>query len=368
MERIRIDLLRINSFRNYEILNCSFHKHINVITGLNGAGKTSILDAIYYLSNGKSYFTHLDSVLYKKGDSFFNLKGEMYVEDERFPLMIKSSSKGKEIKVDDKIIKSITEYYGRFPSYMIAPKDILILVESSIERRKLIDKTLSQVDKVYFNHLITYNKLLKQRNIALKSFLKNKKADKLLIEALNVKMYGPSKYIYEKRKSYVENIMPIVNKFYNLISTERENVNIEYKTKLHNQSLEYLFVESAARDYIMGKTHEGNHRDDLSIKLNGNDIRKFGSQGQLKSAIIAIKLAQIEWVKSQTGCIPILLLDDIFDKLDKERVFTFVKLCAEELEAQVFITDTDADRVVKTLDELKLNYRHFVVEEGKLKD
>jgi len=368
LERIRIELLRINSFRNYETVNCNLHNHINVITGLNGAGKTSILDAIYYLCNGKSYFTHLDSVLYKKGSDFFNLKGKMFNEYDAYPLMITSSRKGKEINVDDKVIKSITEYYGRFPCFMIAPKDILILVESSIERRKLINKTLSQVDKVYFKSLLIYNKLLKQRNVALKSFLKTGRKDELLIEALNSKMVEPANYIYNKRNEYVESIIPIVEEFYNLIATDKESVSIIYKSKLGTSTLEELFEENATRDYIMGKTHEGIHRDDLTIKLNGYDIKKYGSQGQLKSAIIAIKLAQIEWVKSQTGTLPILLLDDIFDKLDKERVYTFVKLCVEKLQSQIFITDTDADRVVDTLKKLKLDFQHYIIEEGKIKN
>lgn len=368
MERIKIELLRINSFRNYDTENCLLHNHINVITGLNGAGKTSILDAIYYLCNGKSYFTHLDSVLYKKGSDYFNLKGDMYIQDESYPLMISSSRKGKEIKVDDKVIKSITEYYGRFPCFMIAPKDILIIVESSIERRKLINKTLSQVDRLYFKNLLIYNKLLKQRNVSLKSFLKSGRKDKLLIEALNSKMVEPANYIYNKRNNYVKNIVPIVEEFYNQIATEKESVSIEYKSKLHDSNLESLFEQTEARDYIMGKTHEGIHRDDLTIKLNGFDIKKFGSQGQLKSAIISIKLAQIEWVKEQTGTVPILLLDDIFDKLDKERVHTFVELCSERLESQICITDTDSDRVVNTLKKLNLDYKHYIVNNGKIEN
>ena len=179
-------------------------------------------------------------------------------------------------------------------------------------------------------------------------------------------MVEPANYIFGKRKEYVETIIPIVTDFYNRISTNKENVTIEYKSKLHTNPLLNLFEETAQRDFIMGKTHEGIHRDDLIIKLNGHDIKKFGSQGQLKSTIIAIKLAQIEWVKSQTGIIPILLLDDIFDKLDKERVFTFVQLCAKDLESQIFISDTDADRVVESLNKLNLKYSHYIIENGKI--
>ncbi|MBT8231186.1 MAG: DNA replication and repair protein RecF [Bacteroidia bacterium] len=366
MKRIRIDLLRINGFRNYENLKTNFHSHINVITGLNGAGKTSIIDSIYYLSNGRSYFTHLDSVLYKRDTDFFNLNADIFIEEDLYEIGISSSAKNKSIKVDDVVVKSIAEFYGRYPSLMIAPKDILILLDSSIERRKLIDKTISKVDKVYFKNLLIHNKLLKQRNSALKGFLKSGRRDTLLIEALNQKMVEPTEYIYKKRSEYLNDIAPIINKFYALIASDREEVSIAYKTKLAENDLLQLFKDSEQRDYAMAKTYEGIHRDDLIIKLDDKEIKKFGSQGQLKSAIISIKLAQLEWVKNQTSRIPILLLDDIFDKLDKSRVFTFLKLCAEDLNSQIFITDTDEDRVVSALKKLNLDYNHYIIEQGQI--
>lgn len=367
MKRISIDFLRINKYRNYESLLCNFHKSINVLTGLNGAGKTSVLDAIFYLSNGKSYFSHLDSVLYKNGDSFFNLSCQFSINEDVFSVKINSSQKkGKEIVVEDKIIKTIADHYGQFPAFMIAPKDILILVESSIERRKLIDRTISQVDKNYLLNLMKYNKLLKQRNSALKSFLKKGRRDELLIDALNKEMNLPAQYIFEKRKDYVNDIMPIANEYYQRLSEKKEIVTISYKSKLLDKTLSELFSLSANKDYILGKTCEGVHRDDLNILLNGQPIKQYGSQGQLKSAIIAIKLAQIKWVSDLTDKKSILLLDDIFDKLDKNRVLTFVELCAKELESQIFITDTQKERVGESLKKLSLEYLHLEIEEGRL--
>lgn len=369
MDRIQINSLRLNNFRNYESLQCSFNEHINVITGLNGAGKTSVLDAVYYLSNGKSYFSHLDAYIYRKSQDYFNLNSSYQIGEDLYNIVLKSSVKGgKQIILDDKPVKSITEYIGKFPAFMIAPKDILILIESSAERRKLIDRTISQVDKVYFKALLNYNKILKQRNAALKTFQKSGKIDYLMLDAFDENMLEPALYIYEKRKSYIDEISPLLNKYYSRISSDSETLKIEYKSKLHSKSLEELLKDSRQRDVIMAKTYEGIHRDDLSLFLDGLDIRKIGSQGQLKSAIISIKISQLEWVKLSNGKAAIILLDDIFDKLDSQRVENLIDICANELEAQIFITDTNESRVSDSLNTLKLKYKHIKIENAKLLD
>ncbi len=369
LDRIQIKSLRLNNFRNYSGLECSFNEHINVITGLNGAGKTSILDAIYYLSNAKSYHAHLDSYIYKQGSDYFFLQGLYLLDDEKYEIEIQSSrSKAKQLKLDDKLMKSMAEFVGRFPAFMIAPKDILILVESSVERRRLIDKTISQVDKFYFKSLLAYNKLLKQRNAALKSFLKSGRVDHLILDALDAKMIEHANTIHNTRKDYIKAISPIANAIYNRISSNSEDVTIEYKSKLSDTDFEQLCKDSRMRDLATGKSNEGIHRDDLILKLNGMDIRKTGSQGQLKTAIIAIKLAQVEWVKSALDRVPIILLDDIFDKLDNTRVENLLDICASELNAQIFISDTEADRIVNSLKKLNLQFTHFNIQNGELID
>lgn len=369
MDRIQIKSLRLNNFRNYINLSCQFNQHNNVITGLNGAGKTSVLDAIYYLSNGKSYHSHLDAYIYRKGETYFFLEGQYNIGDDEYNVQIQSSrDKPKVIKQDDKVMKSMADFVGNFPAFMIAPKDILILIESSVERRRLVDKTISQVDKFYFNHLVNYNKLLKQRNAALKQFLKQGRPDYLMIEALDSKMAEPASYIYETRCQYVKAISPIVNKLYAMISSESEELLLTYKSKLHKYNFLELAKTSQQRDLVMGKTHEGIHRDDLDIQLNGMDIRKIGSQGQLKTAIIAIKLAQVEWVKNNTEKSPLILLDDIFDKLDAMRVENLIDICANQLNAQIFISDTEADRVTRSLEQLELEYKHIKIVEGEIID
>lgn len=367
MDHIQINSLRLNNFRNYSHLDILFNQQINLVTGLNGAGKTSILDAVYYLANGKSYFSHLDGHIYKRGENFFRLEASFSIADSKYQLTVQSSdSRPKQIQIDEKAVKAIVEHIGRFPAFMIAPKDILILIDSSVERRRLIDKTISQVDKTYLKQLLNYNKLLKQRNAALKGFLKISRRDELIIDAFDNKLFEPAKYIYEKRKAYIQAITPIVNAHYSKLSSDREKIDLTYKSKLYSSEYTALMQASREKDYVMGKTHEGIHKDDLRISLGGHDIRKIGSQGQLKSAIIAIKLAQAEWVRDNISKVPILLLDDIFDKLDKERVRNLIDICSRQLQAQFFITDTDEERITAILDVMQLDYTHFKIENGSL--
>lgn len=365
MKRTTLDKLGITNYRNCSSIELTLNSEVNVFTGLNGAGKTSILDTIYYLTNGKSYFSNLDRYIYKEGASFFRIYGTLSVDGSSYQCQISSSETTKKsIKVDDKAIKKVSEYYGRFASFMIAPKDIQILVESSVERRRLINKTLSQVDKKYLVSLLDYNKLLKQRNAALKLYQKTRNINMLLINSLNAKMAPLAQYIYEQRQQYVTSIAPILSNYYKLLSDERELVTIGYRSALSEKSIETLLDESIEKDKIIGKTSEGIHKDDLILRINSQDIKKYASQGQLKSTIISLKLAQLDWVKKSSSIIPILLLDDIFDKLDSQRVEHLLSLCAQKINCQVFITDTDPGRVDNKLEKLNIEYSHYNVIEG----
>lgn len=367
MDRIRIELLTVRNFRNYESLDCRFHPQFNVITGNNGAGKTSILDAIYYLTNGRSYFSYRDQYLYRHGEDYLRLGTKLFSGDEAFKVDINSSiTTKKSIKLEDKAIPSIVGYVGRFPSFMIAPNDILILLDSSVERRKLIDRTLSQVDRVYFSHLLSYNKLLKQKNAALKQMRESGRQDLLLIESFNVKMSGPATYIHNKRKEYTSDIVPMINEFYKELSNDAEQIELNYTSQMNDSNYLDLQKSSAYKDIAAAKTLSGTHKDDIEITLNSYPIKKYASQGQLKSAIIAVKLAQLEYVRNITQKIPILLLDDIFDKLDKNRVQNFIKICHHKLKAQVFITDTDENRVEERLQQLDIDFSSFNIDNGQL--
>ena len=366
LQGIKLKILSITNFRNCGKIDFEFHDNINVLTGLNGAGKTTLLDTIFYLTNGKSYFSSLDKFLYKDKEEYFRLSGILMVDKDQFGVEISSSSlKGKKINLDAKQMKSISAFYGKFPCFMIAPKDIQILVESSIERRRLMDKTLSQVDRTYLKHLLEYNKGLKQRNAALKSFLKSGKQDIILINALNEKMSEPANYIFKNRQIFIKKIIPIFNKYYSELSGDKEKLTLSYKSNLNDHAFVELQNMSLSKDLVLAKTSEGIHRDDLILKINGFEMKKYASQGQLKSAIISLKLAQIEWVRSMTGKIPILLLDDIFDKLDSMRVKNLIDICVNRLSTQVFISDTDTDRVDNILKKLNKDYNHYYIKDGK---
>ncbi|NNE26270.1 MAG: DNA replication and repair protein RecF [Saprospiraceae bacterium] len=367
MKRITLEILSINNYRNCTAITLKPHLVLNVLTGENGAGKTSILDAIYTLTNGKSFFAHKEVYLYQEGSNYYRLEGTLAIDDNRFITEISSSeSTKKRIKLDDKMMKSLAEYHGRFSSFMIAPKDIQILVDSSTERRRLVNKTLSQIDKTYFNHLLDYNKLLKQRNAALKNFQKTRQINRLLFEAIDEKILQPALYITQARKHYVEAITPLFQKFYNIISEGKEALSIQYKSSLQDQDFKEQLSQNFEKDCFAGITTHGIHRDDIEMKINDKELKKYASQGQLKSSIISLKLAQVAWIKNETNKIPILLLDDIFDKLDAQRVERLIALCFDQLKGQIFISDTELESVNLILKKLNIDYTHFLIKNGNI--
>lgn len=367
MQNIELVFLSLVNYRNYEALNLSLNQDIQVITGPNGAGKTTILDAIYYICNGKSYFTHLDRYIFRTETDFFRVEARINIDEETHKHALSSQSgKAKTFQVDDKKITSLAELVGKVPAFMIAPRDILILMESSIERRKVMDRTISLSDRVYLAHLQAYNKILKQRNAFLKQANKKGLSENLLLESIDQSMLEPSAYIFEKRKEYLSQIAPLINEQYKSISNKAESVTLAYKSELNNSSLQELQKQNLRKDLIMGKTNSGIHRDDISIFLDEKPIKKYASEGQLKSAVIALKLAQIEWIKLKTQKKPILLLDDIFDKLDQDRVRQLLKLANTELASQIFITDTDKDRVVTALNELGMDFNALNITNGEV--
>lgn len=357
----------MSNYRNYSQAKCLFDSQCNVITGINGAGKTSLIDAIYYLCNGKSYFSYKDQFLYRHETGFFHLRCGLLCAESRYEVQVSSSLEAtKKITVDDKKMKSVSEHLGRFPAFMIAPKDILIILESAVERRRLMDKTLSKVDKTYLKSLLLYNRLLKQRNAVLKSHRETGRVDQILLEALSVKMEEPATYLYNKRKHYLEASIPIVNDLYLKLSGGNESVSIAYQSQLSEQSWSQLIATHKNLDLASGKSNAGIHKDDMTIMLDGKPIKKYASQGQLKSSIIAIKLAQLVWVRNDAQKIPILLLDDIFDKLDSQRVYQFLDICHHQIGAQVFITDTEDKRVTDQLSDLNINYKTLKVDNGTI--
>jgi len=365
LNNILLEYIALVNYRNYEKLSLVLSQHLNVITGLNGAGKTTILDAIFHICNGKSYFSHLDRYIYKHNLNFYRIEAKIKDGNQTFSIKIKSESgKKKLIAIDDKKIESRADYIGRFPAFMIAPRDIQILMESSVERRKLMDRTIAQSDRRYLIQLLKYNKLLKQRNAFLKSNQGRVNADKVLLQSIDQAMAEPAQEINDKRQSYVDILQPMLNDYYKAISGGSEHISVDYKSELNASLFLDIQMNNSNRDLFTGKTNGGIHRDDLDIKLEGKTVKKYGSQGQLKSSIIALKIAQIQWIIKMTDKKPILLLDDIFDKLDINRVKQLLVVCNKEITSQVFITDTDKDRVAMLLSEIGKEYTEFKIENG----
>lgn len=336
---------------------------MNLITGLNGVGKTTILDIIYYLGNGRSYFTIQDKQLYKHGHEHFRIEGRYKSpEEDRHVKVISELSKKKKVSINDKQSVLLADLIGLFPTFMIAPKDIRILTESSIERRRLMDKTISLSDNIYLKDLILYNKLLKQRNTMLKENLSRRSLNTALLESIDERMHEPAMRIHEKRKLYSSNILPHVMKAYEIISEKREEISLDYSSSLHEHDLKSLFKLNNRNDTYAGRTTDGIHKDDLDIKLNDTPIKKFASQGQLKSTIIAIKLGQMKWLRGASDGTSILLLDDIFDKLDQSRVESLIKFINDVDSYQVFISDTNSNRVAEILESNSIGFKHLEIE------
>lgn len=364
MNHISIELLGLTNYRNYDRLKVAFGSGLNLITGMNGAGKTTILDAIYYLCNGKSFFTHLDRHIYKTNQEFFRITGQFLKAEANLDMTIVSSlGKKKTLSIDEKPLKSIVELMGVIPAFAIAPKDILILLDSSQARRRLLDKTISHSDKHYLHNLLKYNKTLKLRNAYLKEASKKGISDSTYLDSLDVSLAEPARYIYKARSEHISALITQFEVLYKQLSDDKESVSLEYTSQLSDTTLVQLLKTDLRKDLITAKTNSGIHKDDLYISIDGQAIKKYGSQGQLKTAIIALKLAQMQWMESITSVVSILLLDDIFDKLDRQRVKQLLaKVCQEG--RQVFISDTDNERLLPIFGELNLEYNQLIIADG----
>lgn len=362
-----IRTLKLTQYRNYSQMAIDFDPFINALTGMNGVGKTNVLDAIYHICLGKSYFTNLDKHLFLQDHDFFRLDADFIIKEQQEKVVIKSKAGSrKEIEISGKKLAKVSDHVGRFLSVIIAPDDVKLLMEGSEERRNFLNNTIVQTDKTYLEDLILYNALLKRRNTLLKTFADQKRTDDLLLESITMGMYAPSQRIFEKRKQVTEQLKPLFNEIYADISGQREACNIVYESQLEHENLQALMQKSKDKDIILARTTKGIHKDDLIFTMNGSPLGSFASQGQLKSFVMALKLTQYRLLQNHAKENPILLLDDIFDKLDAERVRQLLSLLIHQNFGQIFITDTQSDRIHKILDEIGNQYRLFHVENGSL--
>ncbi len=352
--------LSLFNYKNFAEANFDFDSKINCFVGKNGIGKTNVLDAIYHLSYGKSYFNPLAVQNIKHGEDFFVIDGE-YEKVERTEQIVCSLKKGQKkiLKRNNKPYTKFSDHIGFIPLVIISPADRDLIIEGSETRRKFIDSVISQLDSNYLHQLIQYQKILSQRNALLKYFALNHVFEKDTLSIYNEQMNDLGKSIYEKRKQFIADFIPIFHKHHHNITDSQETVQLVYQSGLHEKPLIDLLEESIAKDRVLHYTSAGIHRDDLSFEIDHYPIKKFGSQGQQKSFLIALKLAQFEFVKKQSGENPILLFDDIFDKLDETRVGKIVAMVNDELFGQLFISDTHPERTETIIKSTHQSYKIF---------
>ena len=360
--------ITVANYNNYDTVAIKVHSKMNALTGLNGMGKTNLLDAIYYLCLGKSYFNSSDRHVVRHGEEFFRVQGAFETKTGKETVEIKvSPGRKKEIVFSGKKRDRLSDHIGTLPCVIIAPDDIQLMLEGSEERRKFLDNTLMQYDPVYVADIIAYNRLLKQRNALLKTFAEKHYYDQSLVDSISNGMYEPAARIFAARKKLVEGLSPLFEKYYGLISDEREHCAITYKSSLEGHTLQELFAQNMEKDKILTRTTTGIHKDDILFKMNDIQLKNFASQGQLKSFVLSLKLAQYEVVSSSGGTLPILILDDIFDKLDRDRVGRLLQLLSEDNFGQIFISDTNEDRVPGILAQMNLEHQSYVVHGGTVK-
>lgn len=359
--------IQISNFNNYADQTAIFHPRMNALTGKNGMGKTNLLDAVYYLCIGKSYFSSGDKYVIKKGESFFRLFGTFGQDDEKETVEVKvTPGKKKEISLSGKKRDKLSDHIGAFPVVIIAPSDIRLMIDGSEERRKFLDNTVMQFDRSYVDAILTYNKLLKQRNALLKQFSEKGYYDSRLVEAISKGMYAPATKIFEERKKLIDDIIPLFENHYSAISSGNEKCTICYTSPLEEKSLKEIFEENSDRDKYLCRTASGIHKDDVTLKIDDEKLKNFASQGQLKSVILALKMAQYDILADRNGKLPLLLLDDIFDKLDSLRVEQLLTLVASDTVGQVFISDTNLERIPQLLNKINVDHIVYKVDAGQL--
>ncbi len=328
--------------------------------GKNGVGKTNVLDAIYHLAYGKSYFNPLAVQNIRHGEDFFVIDGE-FEKDNRTEQIVCSLKKGqkKVLKRNGKPYEKFSDHVGFVPLVMISPADRDLIIEGSETRRKFLDSVISQSDTKYLQELIQYQKLIAQRNALLKYFALNHTFDATTLEVYNEQLEDLGQSIFETRKKFMEIFSPIFAKHHSAITGNAENVNVIYESQLQEKNLRQLFAESLAKDRVLHYTSSGVHKDDLSFEIDQHPIKKFGSQGQQKSFLIALKLAQFDFLKQKSNQKPILLFDDIFDKLDETRVEKIIQMVNNDDFGQLFISDTHAERTEALVKSMHQSYQVF---------
>ena len=361
---MRLQELSLVNFKNYHEAQFVFDETINCFVGPNGSGKTNILDAIHYLSLCKSCLNPIDSQNIKHNEDFFVVQGKFDQEEvEKVFCGVKARQK-KQFKNNGKEYKRLADHIGKIPLVMISPYDTNLISEGSEDRRKFMDGVICQVNPNYLHELIAYNKVLQQRNALLKNTRPNQSVDLEVVGIYNDQLHSHGTKIHNWRQEFVEEFIPVFNSFYSKLSDDKEEVEITYESKLADASLVDLLDENLERDRILQRTTVGIHKDDLKFTIWDNPVKKFGSQGQQKTFLISLKLAEYNFLKAAKDFNPLLLLDDIFDKLDDQRVKRLMELVSNQTFGQIFVTDTSKKRVEDIFSTIDVNIKTFEVENG----
>jgi DNA replication and repair protein RecF len=358
--------LKLFNFKNYTDANLRFESSVNCFLGRNGSGKTNLLDAMHYLSFTKSAINPSDSQNIKLGESQFIIKGEYKILKKQKEVVCSYQQGQKKIvREDGQDYLKFSDHVGKYPLVLIAPQDIELIWDGSEVRRKFFDSLLSQIDHQYLEDLIVYATYLRQRNGALKLFAEQGKIDHDLLDGYDQKIIPSAKRIYSKRREFLTEFLPVFQRHYKSLADSKDEVmSIQYRSDLDGNDFQEILQKNLNRDVVLQRTTAGIHRDDFLFLLNNNEVKRYGSQGQQKSFLIGLKLAEFQSIAEKKGFKPLLLLDDIFDKLDDNRIRKLMHFMADGMFGQLFITDARPDRCLELLNELKLNAGIVRIENG----
>jgi DNA replication and repair protein RecF len=359
--------LALTNFKNYELNELEFSPKINCFTGNNGVGKTNILDAIHYLSLTKSFFNNIDSISIRHGEDYFIIQGTFAKEGEEDNIYCAfQRQKQKLLKRNNKEYQKLSDHIGRYPVVMISPADSALITEGSEDRRRFMNKIISQYNGEYLDSVLRYSKALQQRNKLLKDIRSsgNFDADTLSVWDSQLVKYG--NYIFKEREVLVNELIPVFQEYYSMISSGKEKVELKYRSHLADSGFQEALDNSLTKDRFLEYTTVGIHKDDLILEMDGFPAKSLGSQGQQKSYLVALKLAKFDYIKRKAGFSPVLLLDDIFDKFDGERVEQIIRLVGNDRFGQIFITDTHQNRLQEILKSHNTDYKLYRISDRKI--
>jgi DNA replication and repair protein RecF len=361
--------LSLTNFKNYDHTELEFSPRINCLVGNNGVGKTNILDAIHYLSLTKSFFNNIDSINIRHGEDYFIINGTFVKESEEDQIYCAfQRQKQKVLKKNTKEYQKLSDHVGKYPVVMISPADNALISEGSEERRKFMNKIISQYNAEYLDSVLKYSKALQHRNRLLKDFKLTGRFDGDALSIWDSQLVKYGTYAFKERELLVNELIPVFQEHYSMISSGKEQVRLSYRSHLAEGNFSDALLNSVNKDRFLEYTTIGIHKDDLLLEMDQHHVKSLGSQGQQKSYLVALKLAKFDYIRRKSGISPILLLDDIFDKFDAERVEQIIRLVGNSRFGQIFITDTHESRLHEILSTHKTDYKLFMITGNEVKE